>query len=75
MPSTRASAPACIRTGIKQAGAVKPVTSPMLNFKSFRAARCVFAGIELMHMIRKGQFTSDGEASRPDLSTAAATHR
>ncbi len=27
----------------------------MLNFKSFRAARCVLAGIELMHMIRKGQ--------------------
>ena len=27
----------------------------MLNFKSFRAAKCVLAGIELMHMIRKGQ--------------------
>ena len=27
----------------------------MLGFKSFRAARSVLAGIELMHMIRKGQ--------------------
>ena len=27
----------------------------MLNFKSFGAARCVLADIELMHMIRKGQ--------------------
>ena len=27
----------------------------MLNFKSFGAARCVLTGIELMHMIRKGQ--------------------
>ncbi|MEB0013980.1 IS6 family transposase [Glaciimonas sp. Gout2] len=35
--------------------AVKRVTKPMLNFKSFRSARNVLAGIELMHMIRKGQ--------------------
>jgi len=35
---------------------VKRVTQPMLGFKSFRAARAVLAGIELMHMIRKGQF-------------------
>ena len=27
----------------------------MMGFKSFRAARNVIAGIELMHMIRKGQ--------------------
>ena len=36
--------------------AIKRVTKPMLNFKSFRAARNILAGIELMHMIRKGQF-------------------
>ena len=36
--------------------AVKRVTRPMLGFKSFRSARAVLAGIELMHMIRKGQF-------------------
>lgn len=32
----------------------------MLNFKSFRAAGSVLAGIELIHMIRKGQFVFDG---------------
>jgi len=43
--------------------AIKRVTRPMLNFKSFRAAGSVLAGIELMHMIRKGQFAiDDGEA-------------
>lgn len=32
----------------------------MLNFKSFRAAKCVLAGIELMHAIRKGQLMLEG---------------
>jgi putative transposase len=36
--------------------AIKRITRPMLGFKSFRAAQAVLAGIELMHMIRKGQF-------------------
>ena len=40
--------------------AIKRVTRPMLNFKSFRSANNVLAGIELMHMIRKGQFAVDG---------------
>ena len=40
--------------------AVKRVTKPMLNFKSFRAAKNVLAGIELMHMIRKGQLLLEG---------------
>ena len=35
--------------------AVKRVTTPMLNFKSFQSTKCMLAGIELMHMIRKGQ--------------------
>ena len=35
--------------------AVKRITRPMMGFKSFYAARNVLAGIELMHMIRKGQ--------------------
>ena len=34
--------------------AVKQVTKPMLNFKSCRSAKSVLAGIEWMHMIRKG---------------------
>ena len=40
--------------------AVKRVTKPMLNFKSLQSAKCVVAGIELMHMIRKGQFMMQG---------------
>ena len=36
--------------------AIKRITRPMLGFKSFRAARAILAGIELMHMIRKDQF-------------------
>ena len=39
---------------------VKRITKPMLNFKSFRAAKNVLAGIELMHMIRKGQLMIEG---------------
>ena len=34
---------------------VKRVTQPMLGFKSFWSARILIAGIETMHMIRKGQ--------------------
>jgi transposase-like protein len=41
--------------------AIKRVTKPMLNFKSFCSARNVLAGIELMHMIRKGQMISTEE--------------
>ncbi len=35
--------------------AVKRITKPALNFRSFQSAKCVLAGIELMHMVRKGQ--------------------
>ena len=40
---------------------IKRITRPMLGFKSFQAARAILAGIELMHMIRKGQFMLKGE--------------
>jgi putative transposase len=36
--------------------AVKRVTRPMLGFKSFGAAQCTLTGIELMYMLRKGQW-------------------
>jgi transposase-like protein len=36
--------------------AIKWVTKLMLDFKSFRSASALLAGVELMHMIRKGQF-------------------
>ena len=35
--------------------AVKRVTRPMLGFKSFEAAQSTLVGIELMHMLKKGQ--------------------
>ena len=35
--------------------AIKRIVRPMLGFKSFRCARILIAGIETMHMIRKGQ--------------------
>ena len=35
--------------------AIKRVARPMLGFKTFRCARIIIAGIETMHMIRKGQ--------------------
>jgi transposase-like protein len=31
------------------------VARPALGFKSFRSAAATLAGVELMHMIRKGQ--------------------
>jgi hypothetical protein len=40
--------------------AIKRVTKPVLNFKSFHSARNVLAGIEL---IRKGQMTDENEMS------------
>lgn len=35
--------------------AVKRIVRPMLGFKSFQSARLTLAGIELMHMLKKGQ--------------------
>ena len=35
--------------------AIKRVTRPMLGFKSFEAANATIAGIELHHMLKKGQ--------------------
>jgi putative transposase len=48
--------------------ALKRVTRPMLGFKSFDAAQCTLAGIELMHMIRKGQLE---EGAKQGLTPAA----
>jgi transposase-like protein len=42
--------------------AIKRITTPMLNFKAFHSATSVLAGIELMHMIRKGQMISEAQS-------------
>ncbi|NPD69873.1 IS6 family transposase (plasmid) [Lichenicola cladoniae] len=38
--------------------AIKQITKPMLGFKNFWSAATTIAGIEIMHMIRKGQLRS-----------------
>ena len=41
--------------------AIKRQTRPMLGFKSFWSAAVTLAGVELMHMNRKGQLLLTGE--------------
>ena len=41
--------------------AVKRLVRPILGFKSFRSAHVTLTGIELMHMIRKGQLRTEGK--------------
>ncbi len=38
--------------------AIKRITCAVLGFKSFRCARILLAGIETMHLIRKGQLAN-----------------
>jgi putative transposase len=54
--------------------AIKRVTRPTLNFKSFRTAGSALAGIDLIHMIRKGRFAIVGATtmSIADLGSALA---
>ena len=49
--------------------AVKRITRPMLGFKSFRCARVILGGVEIMHMICKGQMRSD------DVGTLSAAQQ
>jgi transposase-like protein len=48
---------------------VKRITRPMLGFKSFRCARVILGGIEIMHMICKGKMQSD------DVSTLSGAQQ
>lgn len=45
--------------------AIKRRTRPMLGFKDFCSTRILFSGIELMHMIRKGQMINTGRGQTP----------
>ena len=38
--------------------AVKRIVRPMMGFQTFRSARITLQGIELMHMIKKGQMVA-----------------
>ena len=48
--------------------AIKRIVRPMLGFKSFRCASILIAGIETMHMIKKGQL----DRPNAQASTAAS---
>ena len=48
--------------------AVKRIVRPMLGFKSFNCARVLIAGIETMHMVKKGQL----DRSKAQASSAAS---
>jgi putative transposase len=45
--------------------AIKRRTRPMLGFKTFRCARILLGGIELMHMIVKGQMQNSSSGQTP----------
>ena len=49
--------------------AIKRIVRPMLGLKSFRCARAVIAGIETMHMIKKGRL-----AGLKQQASSAADH-
>lgn len=47
--------------------AIRRIIRPMLGFQTFRCARILLAGIETMHMIKKGQL----DCSNAQVATAA----
>ena len=51
--------------------AIKRRTRPMLGFKEFDCARVILSGIEVMHMIKKGQMK---RANKTPLSAANRFH-
>ena len=53
--------------------AVKRITRPIQGFKSFRCARIILGGIEIMHAIGKGQMRSGGALSPAQQFYALAT--
>ena len=51
---------------------IKRITGPMMGFKAFHSAAATIAGIETVHMIRKGQFQTNGLTAFPQFVTLAA---
>jgi putative transposase len=47
--------------------AVKRITRPMLGFKDFGCARIILSGVEIMHMIKKGQMKCENKTPRSAL--------
>lgn len=58
--------------------AVKRIVRPILEFQSFRSARVTLQGIELLHMIKKGQriiVIRQGRSSAEPFYSLAASFR
>ena len=51
---------------------IKKITQPIMGFKAFYSASATLAGIEVAHMIRKGQFSNNLlPAYQPFMALAA----
>ena len=51
---------------------IKRITRPMLGFKAFHSAAATLAGIEMAHMIRKGQIGPIGTSAFKQFAALAA---
>lgn len=51
---------------------IKKITRPMLGFKAFHSASATLEGIEVAHMIRKGQVGSKGQSVFQAMAALAA---
>jgi putative transposase len=51
---------------------IKKLTGPMKGFKSFQSASATLDGIEVAHMIRKGQFSPSGQSPFQQFASLAA---
>jgi len=51
---------------------IKRITGPIMGFKAFHSATATIAGIEVAHMIRKGQFAANGLSPFQQFAVLAA---
>lgn len=51
---------------------IKRITAPMMGFKAFHSAAATIAGIEAVHMIRKGQIAANGASAFQIFAELAA---
>ena len=51
---------------------IKKRTRPMLGFKSFNGVRQTIKGIEILHMIRKGQLKNDNQINKTTFKKSAS---
>jgi putative transposase len=51
---------------------IKKITRPMMGFKAFQSASATLEGIEVAHMIRKGQLGSRGHTVFQGVEELAA---